>query len=279
MKNKTAKDIPITDFSSVNMAKAIEANGTECCLNWARWPDMERHEEKSRVWLLTQHKFPFFNNIFGAQIKTNDIHNSIKEALIPYKEQNVPMLWWTGPSTQPPNLGEHLLSYGFEHVFEAPAMAVDLNLLKETPSSNSDLIIEEIFDRKAMKTWCDIMTFVYDFPDFAQEPWFDMLTSLGLGSDESYRHFLARVEGKPVATASVFFGAGLAGLSSVATLPEYRKQGIGKAITLEPLLEARRMGYRIGALFSSEMAVDMYKEIGFKEYARGNCYLWTGNIE
>jgi len=279
MKNNTVKDIPITDLSSVDMAKAIEANGVECCKYWARWPEMELHEDTNRVWLITQHKFPFFNNIFGARVEINKIPESIEKALSPFKEQNVPILWWTGPTTQPPNLGEYLLSYGFEHVFEAPAMAVDLNLLKETPSSNFGLTIEEIFDRKAMKTWCDIMTFVYDFPDFALEPWFDMLLSLGLGSDKSYRHFLARIEGKPVATASVFFGAGLAGLSSVATLPEYRKQGIGKAITLEPLLEARRMGYRIGALFSSEMAVDMYKEIGFKEYTRGNCYIWTGDKE
>ncbi len=277
MKDNSAKDIPITDFSSVDMAKAIEANGTECCKNWARWPDMELHEDKDRVWLRTQHKFPFFNNIFGARIETNEINDSIDRALSPFKEKNVPMLWWTGPSTQPLNLGEHLLSYGFEHVFEAPAMAVDLNTLKAAPSPISDLTIEEILDRKAMKTWCDIMTFVYDFPDFALEPWFDMLSSLGLGSDKPYRHFLARVKGNPVATASVFFGAGLAGLSSVATLPEYRKQGIGAAITLEPLLEARNMGYRIGALFSSEMALDMYKEIGFKEYARGNCYIWTGD--
>ena len=273
----TKKDIPVTDFSSVDMAKAIESNGVECCKYWARWPDMELHEDKNRIMLFTQHKFPFFNNIFCARIETDEIHDSIEEALSPFKEQNVPMLWWTGPTTKPPNLGEYLLSYGFEHVFEAPSMAVDLITLKDAPPALADLTIEEILDKKALKTWCDIMTFVYDFPDFALEPWFDILASLGIGSEKPFRHFLARAEGKPVATASVFFGAGLAGLSSVATLPEYRKHGIGTAITLKPLLEARSMGYRIGALFSSEMALEMYKGIGFKEYARGNCYLWTGD--
>jgi GNAT superfamily N-acetyltransferase len=277
MKDKTTKDSPVTDYSSLDIAKAIEANGVECCKYWANWPDMERHEDNNRLWLITRHKFPFFNNIFGARFETDDLVDNIEKALNPYKEQNVPMLWWTGPTTQPPNLGEYLISYGFEHVFEAPAMAVDLSTLKKAPSTAIDLSIEEILDKKALKTWCDIMTFVYDFPDIALEPWFDMLASLGLGSGKPYRHFLARVEGKPVATASVFFGAGLAGLSSVATLPEYRKQGIGKAITIAPLLEARNMGYRIGALFSSEMALEMYKDIGFKEYARGNCYIWTGD--
>jgi GNAT superfamily N-acetyltransferase len=187
------------------------------------------------------------------------------------------MLWWTGPTTQPPDLGKYLLSYGFEHGFEAPAMALDLSTLKDEPPANPGLSIEEILDNNGLRTWCDIMTLVYDFPEFAHEPWFDMLTSLGVGPEKSYRHFLGRVNGKPVATASVFCGAGLAGLSSVGTLPEYRKQGIGTAITLAPLLAARHMGYRIGSLFSSEMALGMYKELGFKEYARGNCYIWTWN--
>jgi ribosomal protein S18 acetylase RimI-like enzyme len=279
MKNNSEIDIPIIDFSSVDMAKAIEANGVACCTSWANWPDMELHKDKTRVWTITKYKFPFFNNIFNAHIDASEIHDGISGALSPFNKHNVPMLWWTGPSTQPPNLGEHLLSYGFEHVFEAPEMAIDLNTLKEAPQIQPGLTIKEVLDRKALKTWCEIMTFVYDFPDFALEPWFDMLASLGLGPGNSYRHYLAWFEEKPVATASVFFGAGLAGLSSVATLPEYRQQGLGTAITLEPLLEARRMGYRIGALFSSEMAVDMYKEIGFKEYARGNCYIWTGDKE
>lgn len=277
MKDKTTKDIPITDFSSAELGRAIEANGVECCKYWAQWSEMELHEDKKRLWLITQHRFPFFNNIFKTQFESEKIFDAIEEALSPFIDQNVPMLWWTGPTTQPPNLGEYLLSYGFEHVFEAPAMAIDLSTLKEATSVPVDLSIKEIYDRRALKTWCDIMTFVYDFPDFALEPWFDMLASLGLGPEKQYRHFLACAEGKPVATASVFFGAGLAGLSSVATLPEYRKQGIGTAITLEPLLEAHRMGYWVGSLFSSEMALDMYKKIGFKEYARGNCYLWTGD--
>lgn len=277
MKDENPMGIPITDITSVDMAKAIEANGVGCCKYWASWPDIELHEDKNRLWLITKHKFPFFNNIFWARIEIERINEHIEEALSPYKEKDVPMLWWTGPTTHPPDLGKYLLSYGFEHVFEAPAMAIDLNTLEEEPPAIPGLAIEEVLDKKRLKTWCDIMTFVYDFPDSAHEPWFDMLASLGLGPDRPFRHFLGRVEGKSVATASVFFGAGVAGLSSVATLPEYRKQGIGTAITLEPLLEARRAGYRIGSLFSSAMALDMYKEIGFKEYARGNCYIWTGN--
>jgi predicted acetyltransferase len=72
----------------------------------------------------------------------------------------------------------------------------------------------------------------------------------------------------------VYYGAGVAGISSVATVPEARRKGVGSAVTLEPLKEARRLGYRIATLFSSEMAVSMYQKLGFKEYCRCSLYLW-----
>ena len=103
-----------------------------------------------------------------------------------------------------------------------------------------------------------------------------MYAAMGLGTDLPWRHYLASPDGTPVATSSLFLGAGIAGIHSVATVPDARGQGIGTAVTLEPLREARRRGYRLGALFSSEMAVNLYLRIGFREYCKANLYLWMG---
>jgi predicted GNAT family acetyltransferase len=50
----------------------------------------------------------------------------------------------------------------------------------------------------------------------------------------------------------------------VATLPEARGKGIGAALTVNPLQEAREMGHRIGVLQSSEMGFNVYKMLGFR---------------
>jgi ribosomal protein S18 acetylase RimI-like enzyme len=67
----------------------------------------------------------------------------------------------------------------------------------------------------------------------------------------------------------------VASVYAVATVPAARGKGIGAAITLKPLLEAREMGYRYAVLFSSEMGVRVYERIGFHlTNVRINRYLW-----
>ncbi len=265
---------PLTDFSPHVLAAAIEENGVDCCLSWADWPEMELHRNDHLERTLTDVPFPFFNNVFNARLSEEGIESAIEGAIEPFRRRNVPAFWWTGPATRPQDLGQHLERAGLEHGFGAPAMAVDLHAINEgTPPSSFS--VEEVVDESGLRAWCEVMTPIYEFPDIAAEPWFRMLTSLGLGSDKRLRHFLARLDGKPVATASLYFGGGVAGISSVGTLPDHRHRGIGTALTVATLQEARRLGYRIGALFSSVMGEPMYKQIGFREYGRGNCYVWS----
>ena len=75
-------------------------------------------------------------------------------------------------------------------------------------------------------------------------------------------------------TSKLFLGGGVAGIHAVTTVPEFRGRGIGTAMTLSPLTDARRKGYEIGVLLSSEMAVGIYRSLGFQDYGRGSIYLW-----
>jgi predicted GNAT family acetyltransferase len=56
----------------------------------------------------------------------------------------------------------------------------------------------------------------------------------------------------------------VAGVFAVGVVPAARGRGIGGAVTLGPLLEARDDGYRHAVLFSSTVAVHAYERIGFR---------------
>ena len=68
----------------------------------------------------------------------------------------------------------------------------------------------------------------------------------------------------------------MAGIYDVATLPETRGRGLGSALTLAPLLDARQAGYRIGVLQSSEMGFGVYKKMGFRHLCQIENFYRTG---
>ena len=87
---------------------------------------------------------------------------------------------------------------------------------------------------------------------------------------------LGLLDGVPVGTSNMFLGAGVAGIMFVATLPAARRRGVGAALTLGPLFEARQMGYRLGILQSSEMGYPVYRQLGFQHLTSMENYYWPG---
>jgi len=60
----------------------------------------------------------------------------------------------------------------------------------------------------------------------------------------------------------------------VVTLPEVRRRGIGAAMTLRVLHEARAIGYRVAVLTASPDGIGVYRRIGFREYCLFRRYEW-----
>jgi ribosomal protein S18 acetylase RimI-like enzyme len=102
----------------------------------------------------------------------------------------------------------------------------------------------------------------------------DATLRIGIGQTP-WQIYVGRLDGEPVAINMLFCGAGVASVYAVGTVPSARGRGIGGAITLMPLLEAREMGYRYGVLFATQMGIHTYERIGFRlTAARINRFLW-----
>lgn len=81
---------------------------------------------------------------------------------------------------------------------------------------------------------------------------------------DAFVPMIARVDGQPVGRGLLFFEDGVAGVYNVGVIEDYRRQGIGEAITWEILRAGREVGADIGVLQASEMGYSLYDRMGFE---------------
>jgi GNAT superfamily N-acetyltransferase len=237
-------------------------------------PRTQLHNDPDMLWTLTDIPFPLFNAVCGARLPENSVDERIKTVLDRYREGNVPMIWWTGPATQPPDLGNRLQAHGLMHSDDLPGMAVDLHHLSDHRPPPTTCTIQQVDNAEALQTWCRVCIAGFDMPDFAGNALYDLLIHKGFSPDLPSRNYLAMVDGQPVATTSVYVGAGVAGIYNVATLPHARRQGVATALILRALTDAHTLGYRIATLQSSPMGLGIYQQVGFREYCTISTYMW-----
>lgn len=259
--------------SSTSLALAIESNLVGHWSVLGRSPKVELHETEELTWFRTGYPVPRLNRILRARFNSDAVEANIEAALAPFKERGLPLYWHVGPSSTPTNLGEYLLSHGLQKVGDELGMAVDLPALGEEPQVPAGLTVECVDDNAALKQWCVIFSNVFGASENAADAFYSIEVDL-LGTTNNRKLFVGYQAGEPVATALLFFGAGVAGLYGVGTIPEARRQGIGTAMTMVALNEAKAVGYQIATLHASPLGQGIYRRIGFNEYCILSRYKW-----
>jgi ribosomal protein S18 acetylase RimI-like enzyme len=258
------------DLSAAGMTAAIEASWTGAFEQWGGSPRVQVHEEvRDLRWYVTPGvPLAIFNHAYHTGLaREEDIDARIDEVLDGFAGRGVPFMWTVGPFDRPADLGERLESRGLSRVEEMPGMAVDLTAIKEGGSSSSAPAVERVGDEGALRECIEVQRVGFEMPGFASEVLFDVCAAAGLGEESPWRFYVCRPEGKAVAASTLAMAGGVAGIYSVATLTEARRQGLGAAVTLAALREARELGYRIGVLQSSAMGYGVYRRLGFEQYS------------
>jgi len=266
----------LRDLSESSLVNAIESNLFAFLPLFKDWSQAEIHDTPELMWSITEIPFPLFNSVLRARLSPETTDDAINAAIARCQSKNVPMLWWTGPSTQPSDLGSRLSARGFQAA-ELPGMAADLNSLPEKVELPENLAIKRVESDEALEIWCRVLCTAFEMPDFVADAFFDFSRSLGFDPHFPYRNYLGYLKDEAVATSSLFLGAGVAGIYNVTTLKEARRKGIGAAMTAFPLVEARSLGYRVGTLNSSEIGFSVYRNLGFQEYCKIFQYIWSDN--
>lgn len=257
------------------LVRAIEENVRGFFRLFRTWQHADIYDGPDMLCALTDIPFSVFNSVVDAQLEPQLADAAIEVSIALRQARKVPMLWITGLSSRPDDLGDRLVAHGFLHERDEPEMAVDLAEMNEDTPTPAGLTIAPVYDSGTFARWSWVSNAGFGVTALAEPAWFDLFSRVGLGPDVPVRHCLGRLDGVPVATCSLLPAGGVAGIFAVATLPQARRKGIGTAMTLTALRDGREDGYRVGVFGASAMGQSIYGGIGFREVCTMGSYVWT----
>lgn len=242
-------------------------------MNFGRSPTAELYESPSLKWWVTRIPHPLLSGVASSRLSKNDLDDTIQNTLNMFKARDVSTFtWWEYPGRESQDLAALLIEQNFAYERGLPGMAVDLMSLPEEVSTPNDLKIQPVEGKERLEDWVSASFAAYGFPETWKNDWFDLYA--GLGFDLPMRNYVGYLKAEPVATAELYIAGGVAGVYVVGTVPSARRRGIGTAMTLTPLLEARSLGYKIGVLGATPLGEGVYRELGFEEYCKLSHYSW-----
>ncbi len=263
----------IEDTASDELLTALESNMIAFWSAYGRAKGSTLQATSEVVWFYTGIQVPLFNGVLSAKLKPNGVEATFDSLQAKIDEQGAPALWWIGPQSRPENLGSWLEQHGLQPAGEVPGMAIDLALVENKPETITNFTIQEVSSAEMQTLWAQIAAVGTGFPDAAADAMARLEATLGDAQYTAQHRYIGFLNDTPVATSALVLESGVAGIYAVATIPEARRKGIGRIMTVMPLLEARQIGYRVGILQASSAGYSIYQNIGFNDVCKYRLYL------
>lgn len=267
------------DYASLSKEELIEINKENFCkiFEWyTNSPKGSKYQDGKLRRFETERPDPLWNGVLASNHTEDEADEAIKQQLEYYKSKGkLGMMWYTYPSTQPTNMNEKLESLGFTSIGnQTPLMSKDLENLPE-PKEVSCLEIRPVRTEKEMQTFNEVIGSRWDLGEGVFKMKYDVECKYGFSEDSPRQMYLGYLNGVPVSSNFLFYDDDVVGLYKIATVPEYGRRGIGTALTLMPLFDARDRGYNVAILQSSPIGYKVYERLGFREDGQMDWYMYA----
>ena len=242
-----------------------------------RLPGAWLHEDDEIAWLASGRPLASLNHVHRIRVRGDpsaiDARLEAAHAAASV-DGRLPVTWWIGQSSEPPDLPARLLSWGLSEAEPEFGMVIDLSGLPPPTGA-----VEEVGDA-ALDAWLGVMSRSYGWSDpRGIHAWTELYRGALGETPPPWWHVLVRDGDAVVACASLFPGGDTAFVTNVGTVPDARGAGHGTTATLAVLAIARREGYRRASLTASVMGRSVYERIGFREDALLRRFVSVGRDE
>jgi len=248
----------LNKISSKTINFYIEQNLNDFYTKSSYHPNFTSHLEDKISWVDSRN-VDWPKCIFRADFENLNAENEISNIKRLIQEGKAPNGWTVGPLTKPDNLGMILEKNGFLNVYQQAGMAVDLKDLKKKIIDEKDLVVEIVDNEESLKHWIKVVSSVFGIKIDSE-----LIKFLFLESEVKF--YIGNFKGKVVLSLILYLSSGVAGLHAVSTLQDYRNRGFGLTISKVALIDALKMGYKVGVLQASSLGERVYRKLGFRKY-------------
>ncbi|MFN7982937.1 MAG: GNAT family N-acetyltransferase [Vicinamibacterales bacterium] len=218
------------------------------------------------TWFYSGIPHPFFNGVPRAVFDDVQLHQVVDALGRRIREAGAPAFWWVGAHSTPTSIASQLAEAGINRVGTVPAMAIDLRHAGSIEAPVEGLSIQRVDSASQQAVWGRVAAAGSGFAQVATEALAGLEGRLAGSSYRAQHRYLGLLNGQPIAASAMVLAGGVAGIYAVATLPEARNLGIGRAMSVAPLLAAQDAGCHVAVLQASPAGYPIYRKIGFSEF-------------
>lgn len=246
---------------------------------WAFWrdygrvPGSELHEEPDFRWFASGVPLAVFNGVPRTRMDEDCVDAALLRMQAVADRRGVPVMWWVGPNSRPIDLAARLERHGLALARTMVGMAADLDALDPQAVDVPGLCVERVRGAEMQRLWARCLGEGSGFSEAAWRALAELEPHLSDGDYARKPRYVGFLYDRPVATSVLVPADGLAGIYAVSTAPDARGRGIGAAMTVAPLLEARAQGCRVGILQATAMGRSVYRRLGLRDVCEYRCYV------
>jgi GNAT superfamily N-acetyltransferase len=203
---------------------------------------------------------PPFNHAADINVNEAEIENLLNTGVKHFQSRGSAFVRFRiTPLTRPRTFSSFLESHGFEKEAEDSIMVFKGKGLEDKLIPGGE--VREISESE-IDVADKLLFTTFEFPIEWKKKW-DRLTLDWMQKGGKY--YVAYVKGKPIGTSFLFSLMKTGGIFNVGTLKEYRKRGVGTALTVHAIMESIKEGNNIHTLQTAKggNAERLYNEIGF----------------
>lgn len=240
--------------------------------------DLEALLANSRAYWLGWGREDADGTLYRSGVGDEQLNGVMRRDTRPFEEaladararlRGVPWLWWVGPDS-PADTERLLLGHGADRSHGMPVMAVELDRVRPVEGPEDHMVVGEPAD---LREWVSAYA-----PSFGMGPELvDDVVAAEAAMPGRITRFEGRIGGRIAGTAALLESDGVAGVYVVTVRKEYRRRGVGAAMTAAALNAGRDRGLRVGTLQATGAGRPVYDRMGFTVVGRYDLYTFPAN--